>query len=527
MKAFLTILLVFSLQFVLAQEHAWIYFSDKPNEATYLANPLTMLSQRALDRRTRQNITLDSKDVPISNDYINQVNAQSDVEVKAKSKWLNAVHVYGSQTAINALSSLSFVSSILYADNNLNTRLAHTNAPASKFEIATYYNYGDTYDQAHQIRADFLHETNFTGTSMQIAILDAGFPGVDTFDAFQKIRDNNQILGGYNYVDRSTNFYQASSHGTSVLSTIAGFVEDEFVGTAPDAKFYLFITEDAEPESPLEESLWVEAAEKVDSLGVDVINTSLGYQDFDESRYNHSYSHMDGQTTFIARGANIAAERGILVVVSAGNDGNNTYFNISTPADATNVFTVGAVASDNTIANFSSYGPSSDGRIKPDVCARGASSVIINSIGEISTGSGTSFSSPIMAGAIACFWEAFPNKTNFEIMQMIRESAHLYDAPTDQEGYGIPNLELAYHTSKTDDFQQNTSLIYPNPTDGLISFNNSKKYHITLFNILGKQLMAKNILIGEHIDLTDYQKGVYLLSINDGKHTEIIKIIKK
>ena len=534
MNKLLILISFFFIQFTFSQEHAWVYFADKPDEVSAMANPLSMLSQRALDRRIRQGIALDFHDVPISNTYINQIIAQNGILVKAKSKWLNAVHVYGTASDINALLSLNFVSSIEFADNSLNAKPANysdINQTNNKFGVLTNYNYGGSLNQSHQIRVDYLHEQNFTGSSMVIAILDAGFPGVDTFSAFQNIRDNNQILGGYNFVERSDNFYQNFRHGTSVLSTIAGYVDGELVGTAPDAKFYLFTTEDVTSETPLEESLWVEAAEKADSLGVDVINTSLGYRNFDETRYNHLYSDMDGNTTFNARGANIAADRGMIVVVSAGNDGNNaSYFNISTPADATNVFTIGAVDENNVIGGFSSYGPSYDGRIKPDVCAKGVQTTVINETGNVVTGSGTSYASPVMAGAVACFWEAFPNKTNYEIMQLIRESAHLYNNPTDQEGYGIPNLENAFLLANLTDLSVDDLVIYPNPTQSLVNFKylkNGSNYRVKIIDYLGKQLMDKTINATDNLDLSSVSNGIYFIKISTDNQSKIIKLIKK
>jgi len=531
MKQNFLIFFLFVLCFANAQEHAWVYFNDKPNTASAMANPLSMLTQRALDRRTRQNIALNNQDVPISNSYINQIMAQNGILVKAKSKWLNAVHVFGTAADINALSSLNFVSQIIFADNSLNAR--PTNQESSqdtntKFEVLTNYNYGNSYNQAHQIRVDYLHEQNFTGTTMQIAVLDAGFPNVDNFSAFQQIRDNNQILGGYDFVSRSTNFYQGSSHGTAVLSTIAGFVDTELVGTAPDVKVYLFRTEDAIPETPLEESLWVEAAEKADSLGVDIISTSLGYQDFDEHRYDHQYSDMDGNTTFISRGANIAALKGILVIAAAGNDGNNTYFNISSPADATNVFTVGAVDENGVIANFSSYGPNFNNQIKPDVDAKGSQATVINSSGNVSTSNGTSFATPIMAGAVACFWEAYPNKTNFEIMQMIRESASLYNSPTNQEGYGIPNFETAFQTANTTNIALAELTVFPNPVKDKIHISIKHNYSIEIYSILGKKMSFKTDEINRTIDVSSFEKGIYFLKIKNQKgKSKTVKMIKQ
>ena len=529
MNKLLTFILVLLFQTAFAQEHAWVYFKDKPEAVFAMANPLTMLSQRALDRRKRQNITLDFKDVPLSNNYYNQIASKSGILVRAKSKWLNAVHVYGLETDITALNTLNFVDHIEFANKNLSAKnLKNTNITQhqDKFNDLTDYDYGEAYNQVNQMRVDYLHEQNFTGKTMQIAVIDAGFPGVDTFSAFQQIRDNDQILGGYNFVDRSPNFYQNHRHGTSVLSTIAGFVEGELVGTAPNAKFYLFITEDTNSETPLEESLWVEAAEKADSLGVDVINTSLGYIDFDNSNYTHLYSDMDGETTFIARGANIASERGMIVVVSAGNSGNNTYFNIGTPADADHVFTVGAVSEDGIIANFSSYGPSYDNQIKPDADAKGLHATVINASGNVVTGNGTSYASPIMAGAIACFWEAFPNKTNFQIMQMVRESAHLYTHPTDQEGYGIPNFEKAFlRTYAFADIR-----FYPNPVKNIVHLqflNRNVNYKIKVYNVLGEKIIDQENKNQDVLNFSNFNSGIYLLQIENKEEQKTFKILKK
>ncbi len=530
MRKLLLLGALFSLLFVRAQEHAWVYFTDKPNADTYMASPLTMLSQRALDRRAVQHILLDIKDVPIANTYINQINAINGIEVKAKSKWLNAVHVIGTEEAITNLENLAIVHHVEFAANALNNK--KPNVQKSKFETLEDYNYGNSLNQVQQIGVDFLHQKDFTGSGMQIAILDAGFPNVDNFSAFERLRDNNQLLGGYNFVDRDTNIYQHNNHGTSVLSTMAGFVDGELVGTAPDAKFYLFITEDVSSETPLEESLWVEAAEKADSLGVNIINSSLGYRDFDEEKYNHTYADMDGNTTFITRGANVAATRGILVVVSAGNSGNSaSYKYIGAPADATNVFTIGAVNASGVVTSFSSYGPAFGGKIKPDVLAKGGLATIVNSAGNVSVGNGTSFSSPIMAGAIASFWQAFPYKTNFEIMQLIRESAHLFTTPTAHEGYGIPNFKKAYVNATFGNFSLDNMIVYPNPANDKVYYNTHSDVHnftISVFDLLGRKVLQEHKNLSTPIYFSNLQSGVYTIRFEtlDGR-TKMVKVIKR
>ncbi len=506
-----------------SQEHAWVYFKDKPNASSYLANPLSMLSQRALDRRARQNIGLNLQDVPISNQYINQVNALNGVAVKAKSKWLNAIHVYGSEMDIRAAENLSFVDYIEFASNEITNKSEKTK---SFTETTIDYNYGNSLNQNEQIKATYLHQNDLTGKEIWIAVMDNGFGGVDTHAGFQKIRDNNQILGSYNFVQRDNNLDTGGTHGMSVLSTIAGYVEDELIGTAPDAKFYLFVTEDVNSESPLEESLWVEAAERADSLGVDVINTSLGYRDFDEAKYNHTYADFNGHTTFIARGASIVASKGMIATIAAGNDGNGFHY-ISTPADATDVLTVGAVDSNGNIASFSSYGPTADGRIKPDVDAKGKNTTIITSSGTVGTGSGTSFASPVMCGAVASLWQAFPNLTSYQIMQFIRESAHLYQNPDDHYGYGIPNFENAYARAIIEANAVSTPKIYPNPTADVIHFTRHVD-EIYLVNVCGSILLHKEKTTSglNRVNISNIVEGIYFLNLKMNKKNYTFKIIK-
>jgi hypothetical protein len=456
----LFLILFFSLTSLFAQEDAWVYFNDKPNEASYYSTPLNMLTQRSLDRRARYGIALDIKDVPLELTYVSQINSSTGITILARSKWLNALHIQGSKAAIDNLLSFSFVQSIEYANKSLTSSKPSKTSKIikkgiDKLKFEGTINYGTAANQIEMLGGETLHQNDFRGAGMQIAVIDAGFPGVNTFNSFKRIRDNGQILGGYDFVARSSNFYGGNSHGTSVLSTIAGYLENgvngattNFSGTAPDASFYLFRTENAPVEVKLEESLWVEAAERADSLGVDVINTSLGYSVFfDNPDHNYSYVDMDGQTAFITRGAEIAFSRGMVLVSSAGNEGNDPVWPyINAPADGPSVLTVGAVNSAGTIASFSSFGPTSDNRLKPDVCAQGQGTYLINSSGNVTSGNGTSFSSPVLTGVVTCLWQAFPNKTNAEITQLIKESAHLYLAPTNQEGYGIPNFTTIFES---------------------------------------------------------------------------------
>lgn len=523
--------------FAFAQEDAWVYFNDKPNADTYLANPLTMLSQRSLDRRVAQGISLDTKDAPIEQSFIDQIAQLGTVEVMAKSKWLNAIHVRGSQSEINALAAFNFVDYVQFANPSLNPagkprRQNASHTMAKTLDTQVDFPYGSSANQIEMLNGQFLHQQGYTGQGKIVAVLDAGFPGVNTVQPFKRLRDNNQILGGYNFVDRNEDIYTRSSHGTMVLSTMGGYVQNQLVGTAPDASYYLFITEDVNGENPIEESLWVEAAERADSLGVDVVNTSLGYFGYDNPNYSHTYEDMDGQTTFSARGANIAFTRGMIMVVSAGNSGNSSDPFIATPADAINAFTIGAVDAFGDYASFSSIGPSFDGRVKPDVDAQGQASVVANPSGAVVTASGTSFSGPIMAGMVASFWQAYPQLTNAQVMQIIRESASLYENPTDEMGYGIPDFMVALDLASlsVDTTNQSKFIVFPNPAQEQISVwlpDNVSQASMTIYNPLGQVVTQKKISPQDRlVNLENLGSGVYLYTLTAGQTTQSGKLIK-
>ncbi len=435
-------------------QEAWVYFKNKPNAAEYFANPTKMLSNRALKRREKQNIKLDTLDVPIYETYVQQIRTPQKVGVLAQSKWMNAIFVVGRMKDIQELGKKhKFIKNIEFADKSLNsenksTIVNNTFSRRNKFEVLyDDFDYGKAKIQNEMLNIEYLHKKGFTGKGIIMAIIDAGFPGVNTLSGFARLRDNNGILGGYNFVDRSNNFYKGSSHGTNVLSNIAGFLDSniKYVGTAPDASFYLFITEIENAEIPKEEILWAEAAERADSLGVDVINTSLGYSIFDNHRYDYTYSDMDGKTAFITRAANIAASRGIVLVNAAGNEGSNEWRYISAPADSKLVLTVGAVDRSKQVAEFSSRGPTSDGRIKPDVMAMGKQVFVLDDVtGLPRISNGTSFASPIMSGAVACLWQALPNETAVELVEDIKKYSSNHSSPNNDYGHGIPNFETIY-----------------------------------------------------------------------------------
>jgi hypothetical protein len=369
---------------------------------------------------------------------------------------------------------------------------------------------------------------------MVIAVLDAGFPTVNTNPGFSNMINEGRLLGTYDFEARTTNVDGTSTHGTKTTSNIGGFLQDEFVGTAPQASYYLFVTEYTPTETPAEEAWWVEALERSDSLGVDVVNTSLGYQDFDNPNYDHSYEDLDGQTTFSARGANIAFDKGMILVTSAGNDGGGFTY-VGTPGDSPGMLTIGAVDSNGNWASFSSIGPTTDGRIKPDVMAQGASAAVIGTDGFVTYNSGTSFSSPIMAGVVTCLWQSRPQTPNSQVMQIIRESAHLFNNPTDEMGYGIPNFENAYLALQQlgieDEFLLSNFALYPNPTSSIInvSFPESiSEAEFTLYSILGTEVLSTSISKNANsINIEELTTGMYIATIYSDNQKINFKIIKE
>lgn len=538
-KATLFLFLIFSI-LGRAQEHAWVYFKDKEQVEESILNPSSILSERAIQKKNKFNIAIDERDVPVNETYIAQLKLQNGITVKAKSKWFNCVHVLGSVSDISALTDLQFVDHISYADKGLNDKSTsvmasrnQSNNHSNKFlEQEADFVYGQSDAQVKQLGVHILHLNNFTGEGFLIAVLDSGFPNVYQMEAFDRLRTNNDLWGGYDFVVRSTNIYAANGndHGTRVLSDMAGFVEGQFVGTAPDSGYLLFRTEDAATETPVEESYWVEAAERADSLGVDIINSSLGYSTYDNPRYNYSPADMDGNTAFISKGANIATEKGILVVNSAGNSGDSSWGIITAPADA-NVFGVGAVDASGDYVAFSSRGPSADGRIKPDGMALGSGATVIGPDDRLVKNNGTSFASPIMAGAMASFWQAFPEKNNLEIMAMVRESSSRYQNPNSQMGYGIPNFALPLALLGIDiSYAGDEWYLFPNPSKTEFQVQLPEAFgsaRLTLFDTYGKRILEKQFIQGnEEISVENLSTALYIVRVNvDGVHKEF-KLIK-
>lgn len=520
---FSAVLILLSVFTAFAQEDAWIYFSDKPDAAFYLENPLQMLSQKALDRRSAQQISLDNVDVPIHPAYISQIASASGIIVLAQSKWLNAVHVRGSVSDINQLGNLSFVSSIGFANHALNPQGRTASQPSTQRpQSATAdFNYGNSANQVEMLNAHLLHQQDFTGSGVTIAVFDTGFPGVDTAAPFARLRDNGHILGTHDFVHDLENAYSGASHGTSVLSALGGFADGQLVGTAPDADYYLFATEDVLSENPVEESYWAEAAEVADSLGVDIISSSLGYRNYDNPDYTYTFEHLDGQTSFITRAAEIAFSKGIIVINAAGNSGGNTASPwILAPSDGAHVLAIGSVDASENYSPFSSVGPTADGRIKPDLAAKGSGTFVSDASGGINSGNGTSYATPVLAGAVACLWQALPDLTNQEIVDLVKSSSDQYSNPDYLKGYGVPDFSLALESAlSVQGHQEEKVFVYPNPVSDRFYLSDASVATTSFWlSDAAGRLVLKGISEASGNDVSGLRSGVYFYElVREGK----------
>lgn len=436
-----------------------IVLKDKKGSPYTLSAPSAFLSAKSIERRTRQKINIDSTDIPVSPAYLDSIHSVSNVTILNKSNWLNQVCIL--TTDVNALAkirSFSFVqtatpiaarirSSLPVTPDKFkefSTTIARTNNTSQ--DLANTLNYGNTFNQVHIHHGEYLHNLGFTGEGVTMAILDAGFFGYKTNPAFDSVRLQNRVLGEWDFVANEQSVNEDNSHGMYCFSIIAANRPGSMVGSGPKAKFYLFRTEDVTSEYPVEEQNWSVAAERADSLGADMISSSLGYSDFDDHSFDHSYLQRNGNTSIVTRAADLAAKKGMIVTSSAGNSGNNTDDTKFTecPADGDSVVAVGAVDINGNIAAFSSWGPNGAGKIKPNIVSVGQGTTIAGFDGNPLSGNGTSFSNPNIAGLIACLWQAFPEFTNMEIIDAVQRSAHKYNNPDNRFGYGIPDFKKAF-----------------------------------------------------------------------------------
>jgi len=527
----------------------WIQFTDKSNSTYSISSPQDFLSQKAIDRRSKRNIPIIENDIPVNQNYIDSVTSTPNVWIHNTSKWMNSITVSSNDTnVINLITTYSFVNDIekvkILIRTNVSDKLPNeiTSKSLDSYTVTPHYPYGKTYNQLHLHKMDYLHDLGFLGQGMTIAIIDAGFLNANSMKGLEHLFEEDRVLSTKDFVDHDGDVYSDHSHGASVLSIIAGDIPEEYRGTAPKAKFHLLRSEDAQAEYLMEEDNWVSAAEYADSVGADIINTSLGYTTFDDTLDNHTYADLDGHTTRVAQAVNIAFSKGMMVVVSAGNSGSSDWGYISTPADADSALTIGAVDSLGNYAPFSSYGPSYDGDVKPNITSVGWQTYYITPwSNEIAQSNGTSFSAPMVTGMVACLWQALPDYSPKELKLLIEKSSHQYAAPDSLMGYGIPNFYDAYHQATGINYTYSTQLvldeIFPNPLkeSGTLTMNfiSSKDQEISIevINSLGQSLqtISPKLITGRNlveINYSNWKGGVYLLRIIDAdKQVQVEKVV--
>ncbi len=549
----ITLSILFCFKVLTAQytTRHWVWLKDKKNSPYSIANPAAFLSERAIERRVRQGIALTENDIPVNPAYLLQLK-NCGVKIRFASRWMNAVVIEGAdETSLNVINQLPFVRKTeavaIYKKKNTIPEDETPGVPTIEKKTkndSNVYDYGSSLHQVEMLSGTCLHNRGYNGKNMLITLLDAGFYRADSLDVFDSLWVNNQILGTRDFVVGGTQVFEDNNHGSSVLSCIAGNIPGQLVGTAPKAKFWLVRTEDAGSELIVEEDNWVRGAEFADSVGADVINSSLGYTTFDIASQNHTWADLNGKTSVASIAATIAARKGIVVCNSAGNEGAGSWHYIGIPADADSIITVGAVDAGKNIAGFSSVGPTADGRIKPTVCAQGVASVIVSPFSNsIVTGSGTSFASPITAGMVATLWQANPAKGNMEIIEAIKQSASQYGNPDNSYGYGIPDFCRADSILKG--LMQvriiendNLIMISPNPFIHEFSFtfsaSVSEPFHFEIYDIQGKLLLSELYEVKKNTHNTyriagieSLARGMYVFVAKSDKFATAKKIIKE
>jgi len=529
----------------------WVKLSDKSGSTYSLDRPGEFLSPACIARRVDQGIGFDARDLPVNPLYVSEILAQGNLREHHRSKWFNAVTVELIDTSLTTatldlIATLPFVLEIRKAETFVTTPLPEKDLclPAMRSDAGEWdsTSYGPGFRQISMLQGHLLHRLGYTGRGVRIAVLDAGFARVDSLAAFAHLRMDGRIAGVRDFVQPGyPEVYAHSAHGTYVLGHMAGIIPDSLIGTAPDATYYLFRTEATGSEFRVEEDNWVAAAELADSLGVHLINSSLGYSRFDDPSMNYTYADMNGSTTRCTIAADIASEKGILVVNSAGNQGAGAWRYLTAPSDGHRVMAVGAVNADGQHAWFSSYGPSADGRVKPDVMAMGVQTVFAGLDGGIQTGNGTSFSAPIITGLAACLFEAYPEKSASELFDAIVASAHLAQTPNESMGYGLPDFFHAYRLlSVTTPVSKSPFQLklYPNPANDHIritgKFTGNENPMAEIRDIRGRTVGSVDGFAGPlpsgyfegRIDVREYAPGVYFLILQAGTVIDVMRFQK-
>ncbi len=535
-------LICICLQWANAQETQYAYrihFTDKNGSVFSLQNPEVYLSERALSRRQKYGVATDSLDLPLVQTYLDSALQVTGGILHCTSKWLNQCVILVSDTNnVSSLEDLDFVDDVRRVgvfpsglhqkpEGEPNTIL---DEPDTNF-------YAAAWEQIHLCKGEYLHGQGFMGEGMLIAVLDVGFVNADALNAFDSLFQGNRLVDQFNFKLKNTDVFSSGNHGTNVLSCMAAFQPETFVGTAPKAMYALYATDDQATEFSIEQDNWIAAAERADSIGADLINSSLGYNTFDDTENSYPYEALDGQSTLLAKAANIAAQKGILVVVAAGNEGNTPWQHILTPGDADGALTIGSVNNQKDVASTSGYGPNAAGALKPDVCAQGVQAAAISSgSGQPTTLTGTSFATPVLAGLAACLMQAAPQKSPGEIKSLLHVVSDHFENPDNHIGYGVPDFMQALQSVGVKDIAaERDCRIYPNPVQHTLYITlppkrNNTPVHISVLDAAGRLLRtesAYHIRGSVDMDVSGLSPGIYRIRIEAaGEKSQVLPFVK-
>lgn len=524
---------------VYGQSVYWVGFADKSGSPYSMDNPEAFLSQRAIERRARQMIRVDEADLPVNTAYIDSI-VKSGARLHHSSKWLNGITVTAfNDSTIHTWEKFRFVHTIELVKPAVNPTVKRT----SKIKLETDESiidsslYGPSVHQVGMLNGHYFHQQGIRGNGKLIAILDAGFYKANEIAGLAHLYETGRVEGIRDFVNPASDIYSEHPHGMMVLSCMAAMVPGQLIGTSPDASYLLIRTEDDSSEYRIEEYNWIAGAEYADSMGADILNSSLGYYEFDDNGMNYVYEDMDGVTSRVTRGANMAASRGMLVFSSAGNEARTSWKHIIAPADGVNVIAVAAVNKDRQHAPFSSLGPSPGSIVKPDLAAMGQGTAVLGTNGAVQSANGTSFSSPVLAGMAACLWQANPSSPANEISRLMKIAGHMQSKPDIYLGYGIPDMRLAdmilnqFNAPVTE--REFAWTVYPNPfTTEITLFSNfgyQGEASVILYDTRGAYLGSYHTYASGYIRTNTFRNlapGVYLLKIAAGNTMETYRIIK-
>jgi serine protease AprX len=525
MRIRLIIFLLLFACYARAEKKVLVYFKDKGCDATVLlGHPQDFISVASLERRMISGIKVDESDLPVYSGYINALIA-SGYPVQSSSKWLNAVLLNTEVEKISGLLAFEFVDRIQVWDEYPSSK---PNATAAQ----SLYNYGSSQAQIEMLNIDKLHDQGYTGNNILMLLCDGGFNSVNSVNAYQYLRSKNRIKATRDFVTGDNEVYQDDLHGEFVFSIIASYLPGTFIGASFDADFLLARTENESSETHAEEYNWARAAEWADSMGVRLIQTSLGYSNFDAGQGDYTQQDMDGRTAIITKAAVMATRKGILVVNSAGNEGNSGFRKITAPSDADSILCVGAVDVNRSHVGLSGHGPSADGRVKPDVCAMGGGTAYYMVNNTVALGYGTSFAAPLISGLCACLFHKYNFVSNIEMADAVRRSADRYNNPDTLYGYGIPNALIADTILKR--VSAGRGIRYSgNRQKPVIKNNISSDYiyldidpgsemRVEIYNIPGA-LISDHLISNSSINISSLPAGEYFLKLN---HQYIGRITK-